>query len=292
MLNRQVDEWLNRVPLLDKVGDKIAHTVHGAVLQGGGRVRSVVDLLHGTWLGHPLHPVLIETVIGAWTFGTVFDVISLIKRSPQSEQAADRLISMGNVAAVPTMMSGLADYSTIPHPATRAGLVHATINNIGFILQLLSAMARKRGSRKSAIALSGTASLLMLIGAYLGGHLVYGKKVGVDHADPAEEPASWRAAMAAEGLEEATPQRVQVEGNPVLLYRRGRQVQAIGAVCPHAGAPLENGKFYDGCVQCPWHDSVFNLEDGRVIHGPSTYAVANYEARIHDGNVEVRVAQG
>jgi nitrite reductase/ring-hydroxylating ferredoxin subunit len=97
-------------------------------------------------------------------------------------------------------------------------------------------------------------------------------------------------ALAADNLREREPRRIEVADQPVLLYRIGNQIQAIGAVCPHSGGPLEQGKFYNGCVECPWHNSVFSLADGWVIHGPSTYAITNYEARIRDGMIEVRLA--
>jgi nitrite reductase/ring-hydroxylating ferredoxin subunit len=43
-------------------------------------------------------------------------------------------------------------------------------------------------------------------------------------------------------------------------------------------------------VECPWHQSVYDLQDGSVVHGPSTYAVPAYETRTVDGKVEVRLA--
>jgi len=59
--------------------------------------------------------------------------------------------------------------------------------------------------------------------------------------------------------------------------------------CSHAGAPLDEEQFYDGCVECPWHNSVFDLRDGRVIHGPATFPEPTYDARMRDGQVEVRL---
>lgn len=129
-----------------------------------------------------------------------------------------------------------------------------------------------------------------MTGAYLGGHLSYAKKVGVKNSEDATEPQDWTPALELTKIREREPRRIEVAGQPVLLYRQGNQFQAIGAVCPHAGGPLEQGKFYNGCVQCPWHDSVFALDDGRVVHGPSTYPVNHYEARIRNGMVEVRLA--
>ena len=95
--------------------------------------------------------------------------------------------------------------------------------------------------------------------------------------------------MADADLPEQTPQRIEVEGNDVLLYRLEGQVYALGAVCAHAGGPLDEGKFENGCVQCPWHDSVYALEDGHVVHGPTTFSQPVYEVRVRDGQIAVRV---
>jgi nitrite reductase/ring-hydroxylating ferredoxin subunit/uncharacterized membrane protein len=289
MLNKQVDQVLDKIPKLDKVGQNIANTVHTAVLSGGKQVRNGVDFLHGVWLGHPLHPMLTDVVVGAWSFTSLFDLISLFKPTRQAETVADKLLPLGNVAALPTILSGLADFSTIPRPAARTGSAHAMMNNIAFVLYLASAWSRKKGNRGLAIGFSVVGMVVMTAGAYLGGHLTYAHKVGVNHTEPVDEPEEWTPIMDAAELREQQPHRVEVADHPVLVYRQDGRVLAIGAVCPHAGGPLDEGKFFDGCVQCPWHDSVFDLHDGRVVHGPSTYAVTDYEARIQNGRVEVRL---
>lgn len=289
MIGERVDLALDNGQL-KSVAQNLAHTLHQAVLDGGEESRRVADLLHGTWLGHPLHPLLTDVVVGAWTIGMLFDYIARFSHSRKAEMVADALTTVGNYAALPTILSGLADYSTIPKPAATVGLTHAAANNIGFALQLASARARTEGNRERAVTLSTAAMIFMTAGAYLGGHLTYAKKVGVKHTEEVAEPQEWTPALAVDMIRPHEPRRIEVAGHPVLLYRQGDRIQAIGAVCPHAGGPLEQGEFYNGCVQCPWHDSVFALRDGRVVHGPSTYPVPSYETRVRNGMVEVRVA--
>lgn len=288
MLSERVDLALDNTQL-NEVATTVADTLHQAVLNGGEGARQVADLLHGTWLGHPLHPMLTDVVVGAWTIGALFDYIAHFNQSRQAEIVADALTNVGNVAALPTILSGLTDFSTIPQTAAGMGLTHAVANNIGFALQVASAQARREGDRARAVKLSTVAMVLMTAGAYLGGHLSYAKKVGVKHTDDVQEPRNWLPALEANKLRVREPRRIDVAGHPVLLYREGDQVQAVGAVCPHAGGPLEQGRFGHGCVQCPWHDSVFALADGRVVHGPSTYPLPRYATRIHNGMIEVRV---
>ena len=288
MISERVDLALDNAQL-EELALNLAHTVHKAVLNGGNGARETADLLHGIWLGHPLHPALTDLVVGAWTLGTLFDLISLRDHNQQVERIADTLTTVGNYAALPTILSGLTDFSTIPDPAAKTALTHALFNGAGFALQVASARARHEGDRKRATSFSAVAMILMSAGAYLGGHLVYNKKVGVKQSDEATEPQEWTPTLELTKIREGEPRRVEVAGHPVLLYRARGSLWAIGAVCPHAGGPLEQGKFFDGCVQCPWHDSVFALQDGSVVHGPSTYPVQHYEVRVQNGMVEVRL---
>lgn len=291
MLGEAIDRTLDKFPALSDNGLKLSRAIHDTVLQGGDGARRVADLLHGVWLGHPLHPVLTDVSVGAWSLGSFFDLLSLFNGSQKSQDTADSLLQLGNVAALPTVLAGLADFSTIPKSAAGAGLSHGTLNAAAFSLYLASTKARDAGNRNQAIALSTLAASVMLASAYLGGHLSFSKRVGVNHAKPPAGPQDWTSVLTASDLQESEPVRVEVDGSPVLLYRKGQRVMAIGAVCAHAGGPLEEGDFHDDTVQCPWHDSVFNLRDGRVVHGPSTYPVAHYHARLNDGNVEIRLAR-
>jgi nitrite reductase/ring-hydroxylating ferredoxin subunit len=88
-----------------------------------------------------------------------------------------------------------------------------------------------------------------------------------------------------------TAKRVEFDGKPVLVYREGAEVYAIGATCSHAGGPLNEGKFSRGCVECPWHQSVFYLQNGHVKHGPATHPQPGFEARIQNGKVQIRLCK-
>jgi nitrite reductase/ring-hydroxylating ferredoxin subunit len=60
-------------------------------------------------------------------------------------------------------------------------------------------------------------------------------------------------------------------------------------VCAHAGGPLAAGTVADGCIECPWHGSRFQLDNGRLARGPSVYDQPAYEIRAADGGgFEVR----
>lgn len=289
LLGKQIYEVMDSLPELDDYGNQVKQTIHQAVLDGGPEVRSVVDVLHGTWLGHPLHPVLTDVTIGAWTLAGLFDMLAMFGGGRSTERAADTLLDIGTASAAATAVTGLADYSTIPNNAVREGFVHGLLNVTGFLLNLMSARARKSGMRGVGVMLSSISLGILMLSAWLGGELVFRKRVGINHNNRIREPQNWTTLMADVELSPNAPQRVDVAGEGVLLYRKGNNIFAIGAVCSHAGGPLEEGQFYDNCVQCPWHDSVFDLRDGTVVHGPSTYSQPLYETRVQDGQIQVRL---
>lgn len=291
MLNLKVDSLFERLPFLKDAGQKVARSIHEQVLSAGEPARNVADILHGAWLGHPLHPVLTDVVVGAFSLGGLLDLASVMGGGDSARRAADALTTIGVISAVPTAISGLTDFSTIPRGAAGHGLVHGVANNTAFLLYLLSLAARKNGERGKGIALSTAGMAVITAGAYLGGHLVFSKRVGVDHTERVTEPVDWVGVMNESDLLHQQPTRVEAAGKGVLLYRNGDRVLAVGATCPHAGGPLEEGSFYGNCVQCPWHDSVFNLEDGSIVHGPATYPLPAYEARLRNGRVEVRLVK-
>jgi NADPH-dependent 2,4-dienoyl-CoA reductase/sulfur reductase-like enzyme/nitrite reductase/ring-hydroxylating ferredoxin subunit len=88
-------------------------------------------------------------------------------------------------------------------------------------------------------------------------------------------------------LPEGKPYPVDVEGTPILLYRQGTSVSAIGATCPHAGAPLAEGIRDGDRLICPWHKAEFCLWTGRHLEPPAVDDLPRYETRLDDGRVMV-----
>ncbi len=90
-------------------------------------------------------------------------------------------------------------------------------------------------------------------------------------------------------LAEATPTKMRAGINDLVVVRIGTAIHAMHNVCAHAGGPLAEGKVVDGCIECPWHYSRFDLEDGRARRGPTVYDQPRYEVRPAEaGGYEVR----
>jgi nitrite reductase/ring-hydroxylating ferredoxin subunit/uncharacterized membrane protein len=275
----QATRRLERLGALDRLARPVAGAVGRAV-----RPRPVRNLLSGTSLGHPLHPVLTDVPIGAWGMSALLDAVG----GPAGEGAADLLVAAGVVAAVPAAASGLNDWSGTHGPETRVGLVHAALNTTALSLYLASLLARARGNRRRGKTL-GLAGLGMLAaGGYLGGHLTFVRGVNVNRTAFEQRPAGWTPVLADAELAAGALRKADAGGVGVLLYRTADGVHALDSTCTHMGGPLEQGTISDGCVTCPWHGSTFRLAGGTIVRGPASTPQPRYETRVQDGRIEVR----
>jgi nitrite reductase/ring-hydroxylating ferredoxin subunit len=110
------------------------------------------------------------------------------------------------------------------------------------------------------------------------------------HETPASDEG-WRAVLALDELPEARSTRAMFEDTPVMLYRSGDRIFAIGARCTHQGAPLDRGPVKVGgslaTVTCQAHGSMFRLDDGAVMRGPATQPIPAYHVRVSSGHIEL-----
>lgn len=277
----EVVERLGRVEAIDGAAKRASSAVAAAVAP-----RAVKDVLSGSWLGHPFHPLLTDIPIGSWTSALVLDLVG----GRRAQEAADRLIGLGVLAAVPTAVTGLSDWSDYLGAERRIGFVHAVANVAAVGCYGASYLARRRGSRGAGLGLSLVGAAVASVGGYLGGHLAYIRGVNVNRNAWDHGLAEWAPVAAEADLGESEPVVAQAGGAPVLLVRRGRRIYAIADRCGHAGGPLHEGTLEDGCVVCPWHQSTFRLDDGGLVHGPATVPQPAYDVRVEDGKVLVRSA--
>ena len=147
---------------------------------GGTLVRSRAgDLLLGRPLGHAAHPFLTDLPLGAWMSAVVLDV----SRVPGSRAAARRLVGFGVLAAVPSVLSGLAELAAVDRSGRRVGVVHASANAVALSLFTASYRSRREGhdDRGAALALAGAG--LASFAGYLGGPLAIARDVGTRAAE-------------------------------------------------------------------------------------------------------------
>ncbi len=280
---------IGRQAWLGRLAGLLTPVIKNAFKAAGKNRHALKNALNGVWLGHPLHPVLTDVPVGAWTVALVFDVADSMTSGDGYAKAADAAVTVGLLGAVGAAVTGLTDWSDTDGQAQRIGLTHGLLNLTATSLYVASAIARRRGDRGTGRAYGAAGYAIACGSAYLGGHLVYREQIGVNHAAGLTVPEEFTAVLPEGDLKEGTPTRVRVGTTPVLLVRQGGRVFALAETCAHLGGPLSEGELDEGAIECPWHDSKFALEDGHVIHGPATHPQPCYEARVRDGQIEVRM---
>src|ERR671933_1920321 len=220
--------------ILDRVADKA--TIDKAIGPAQRAVQAVLkpqafkDLLHGTWLGHPLHPVLVQVPVGSWTSAGLLDAI------PPLRPAATVLIGTGVAVAVPAAMAGAADWSEQDAGVRRLGALHAVMNTGAFGLYVGSLVARGRGRGGLGRLLSYAGLGIAGGSAAIGGHMSYAQSSGASHATTAAQAlgTDWMDLGPLDDFPEGRPtlrtgtaSKVAV---PLAVVRRGARVDAfVGA---------------------------------------------------------------
>jgi nitrite reductase/ring-hydroxylating ferredoxin subunit/uncharacterized membrane protein len=272
---------LESAQALDSAARTIGKTVRNRL--GSGQLK---EGLSGTWLGHAVHPMLTDVVIGSFTSASLLDLFA-----PNPDGASERLIALGLLAYLPTAAAGASDWAdseAVDDGVRRVGIVHAGCNAVGATLYAVSWRARRRGGRRIGAALGLAGMAVMTTGGYLGGHLSLAKGVGPDQTVFDPGPTEWTVAADASLLTEARPLRVVVDDTPILLLARGEDIYAIHDRCSHRGCSLSQGTVDGDEVVCACHGSRFSVRDGSVLHGPATAAQPAFQVRVQGGRVEVR----
>jgi nitrite reductase/ring-hydroxylating ferredoxin subunit/uncharacterized membrane protein len=266
----------------------VSNAVYNAL---GSPGKLLQDFMNGSWLGHSLHPVLTDVVVGGTTMVVFLDILRVFFRVDGLEDAAAWALALSVLAGLGTILTGLTDFKDTATGDERniAGL-HGVINIVAVLLFFASLLQRLGGASNGAFWVALIAYLIISVGAYIGGHVVfkYGYMVNRNAFAKGKRAREFTPIMAAAELPDATPTKASLGATALVVVRRGDVVYALKETCSHAGGPLSEGTLVGDNIQCPWHTSQFRLSDGAVRHGPSTTRQVAYRARINDGQVEVQ----
>lgn len=276
---------------LDAPSYKLEHALALAFTSAGAKGRALQDVLHGTPLGHPLHPALTDVPIGAWTTTLVLDAADMLSTRTEGWRQASRLTTgLGVIGGIAAALSGMTDWQHTHDHARRSGLVHGLLNTAALGLNLLSWRDRRTGNHTRAHRASALGYGLVLFGGHLGGRLVFRHGIGVDHSQPAPPSRDFIAVLPDAELSPDSPHQVHYEGAAVVLLRHDGDIGAVGGLCSHLGAPMSQSWLHRGELVCPWHGSRFNPQTGCALTGPATAPLTPYETRVAAGQIEIRPA--
>ncbi|MFD0684129.1 Rieske 2Fe-2S domain-containing protein [Actinomadura fibrosa] len=250
----------------------------------------VKDVLHGVPAGHPAHPPLTDVPMGCWMSAAILDLV------PGTRRASQALVAAGLAGAVPTALTGLADWSALHREQQRVGLVHAAGTATASVLYSASLVARWQGRESAGKALGFAGLGALLGGGYLGGHLAFRQAAGASHADQVAHlvPLGWHDLCPAADLPDGWPVHRRLGYISLFVLRTGDDINVLADRCSHLAGPLHQGRVItdddaETCVVCPWHGSTFRVRDGSVVHGPATGRQPAFETRVtEDGLVQVR----
>lgn len=241
------------------------------------------SFLHGTWLGHPLHPLLTDVPIGALTVALILDLLGIY----DGARWATLIGSAGLVAAA---AAGFVDLDETDGKARQYGGVHASLMLVAMAFYLFSLLVRygyTPGEPYHATITAAIGYVFIVLGAYIGGDLVFTLGNMVDRHAWRSGGAKWTV-LDVSDMPERTPTKAKAGAQTLVLVREGERISALHDVCAHAGCSLSEGTVVGDTIQCGCHGSRFRLADGSVVVGPATYDQPVYEVRRADGKLEAR----
>ncbi|WP_019819698.1 DUF2231 domain-containing protein [Saccharomonospora saliphila] len=155
------------VPGLDRATETLARRLRRA-LDG----RRIDALLRGSWIGHPVHPLVVTVPIGAWSCVTLFDVLG-------DREAARRLVAVGATVTPVAIVTGLAEFSRLDRTQRRVAALHLATNAVAQTCYVTSHRNRARGAHAAGVTWALLGLTAVAAGGALGGHLSYALGAGV-----------------------------------------------------------------------------------------------------------------
>ena len=249
------------------------------------------DLMNGSWLGHSLHAVIVDVVVGGATAALLLDVLRVFFNVEGLETAATWVLGLAWAAGIGAILTGLTDFKdTASGDERNVTGMHGLINIIGTAAFFFSLQQRWRGNHDAAFWALVIGYLIISLGAFIGGHVVFKFGYMINHNAFAKgkRAKEFTPVAPAADVPEGTPTKVMFGATAVMLVRRGEVVHALKDTCSHAGGPLSEGELKGDTITCPWHFSTFKLADGGVVHGPAGTRQVSYRARINGDQVELQ----
>jgi uncharacterized membrane protein/nitrite reductase/ring-hydroxylating ferredoxin subunit len=249
--------------------------------------------------GHPIHPVLIAFPVAFFTGTIVFDILSLIFVDVVFWVTAYYMQLAGIIGGVIAAIPGIIDYFyTVPPQSSgkKRAAKHGLINSSALILFTIAILLKKDPGILPPVVmvLEVIAIVLLSIGGWLGGTLVYRNQIGVDpryaHAGKWKElyidddRSPVEVATIGE-LKTNQMKLVHVRGKRIVLGKTENGYMAFDDRCTHRGGSLAGGSMICGTVQCPWHGSQFDVKNGDVKAGPAKERINTYTVNEVDGKV-------
>jgi nitrite reductase/ring-hydroxylating ferredoxin subunit/uncharacterized membrane protein len=276
---------------LDSLGDPLQRFVNWVYGPGRGVRKLLQNFLNGVWLGHPLHPLLTDVPVGAWTVTVVLDTVALVTGKDTYRGPSEVALAVGVAAALAAAVTGATDWKDTYGEERSLGLLHGLFMLTATALFTASLVIHLTGPWLVGVIIGYVGYVVMGAGAYLGGDEVFEIGYGVNHTAFQSGPNKFVPVLSAAALKPETPTKVDADGTPVLLVGLNNQVYALYDTCMHAGCSLAGGTLDGTSITCPCHGSQYDVRDGSVVNGPATMSQPACDVRIDNGTVHVKARE-
>ena len=270
--------------LLDKWGWGVGIAdFYSAISRFVIRPKWLRSFFHGTWLGHPLHPLLTDVPVGGLTIAIILDMLGIYDGANWAT-----LLSVGGLLLA--AIAGFVDLDETDGKARQYGGVHASLMLVALAFYLVSLAMRfgyAPGTPFQSTVTGGVGYLFIVIGAYIGGDLVFALGNMVDRHAWRPGGTKW-AALDVTEVPELQLTKAKAGVQTLVLVRTGEKISALHDTCAHAGCSLSEGKIVGDTIQCGCHGSRFKIADGSVVVGPATFDQPAFEVRRAEGKLEAR----
>jgi nitrite reductase/ring-hydroxylating ferredoxin subunit len=145
---------------------------------------------------------------------------------------------------------------------------------------------------------------LLSVSGYLGGRLVYDEGIAVGrhkrstatpqdtlHLSTGHAASDGETAFVpvpdAEHLRNGETLRVEIDKQVMTIARVDNHLYGFQEFCTHRFGPLSEGSFHGFDVQCPWHNSCFDIRTGKVTNGPAKVDLKTFKMETRDGKIGV-----
>ena len=135
--------------------------------------------------GHPIHPMLVSIPIGLWIFAFVCDLTFVLGSGASLWFTLSFWTIIGGlVGALLAAIPGVIDMLSLTGAPKKIALTHGAINLTVVVLYAINLGMRINGAEIAGLplALSIVAITLLAVSGWLGGHMVYVHRVGVDES--------------------------------------------------------------------------------------------------------------
>src|SRR5918999_344314 len=89
-------------------------------------------------------------------------------------------------------------------------------------------------------------------------------------------------------IQSSQMKEVEVNGEKICVVNVEGKFYAIGSICTHEGGPLADGTLDGYEVECPWHNSKFDVRTGEVTSPPASEPEPAYEVKVDGNNILIK----